>query len=700
MATIFKTVPWKVESLVSEVSSGAIQLPDLQRPFVWPAAKVRDLLDSMYKGYPVGELMFWDLADEQATHSIAADAKLGAKYQVIDGQQRLTSLYAATQGKTVRDEDYRVKSIAISFNPFTEKFEVRSPALAKSPQWIADISTVFQAPFKAKKAFLARLREADQDLSEDQDERIDEVFTRLADLAKYSFDVIHVQGDVEKRTVADIFVRINSEGVRLKASDYILTWLSVFWPEGRESIEEFARNSRVTPERASEVAGRHVAWTAKNPFIAVETAHVVRALVAIGQERGRLQDAYSALQAKDRQTGLVDADKQERELNLLKQALPVVVDRISWTEYIHAIQTAGFRSHRNITSSLNIVYTYVIFLLGRHRFTVDLPRLRPLIARWLFMAQLTGRYTGSSESQIQKDLDLVSLVSQGNAAGFESALNEVIASQLTPDYWRYSMPQDMISSGSAISPHYQCYLAALNILDADMFMLRSKVHDWMDPGLPTIKGMEGHHLFPRAYQTQVLGITDMKRVNQVANFAPTDWDTNIFISDRSPAEYWPQLVAERGGDPDWLKKQLYWHALPDGWEGMEYEEFLGQRRALMAQVTKDAFEKLSVGVAMTPTDAIILEDQVLTKSLQELIEAGYLKPGDLLDPVDPDWVVDAVITDDGTVRIDGNLDFDSLDEAARHLGVTNISGFEFWALESGGGLVPLSELVGAIASAA
>jgi len=693
MATIFKTVSWNVSQLVSGVSSGSIQLPDLQRPFVWPAAKVRDLLDSMYKGYPVGELMFWDLPGDIATRPISDQAKLEASYQVIDGQQRLTSLYAATQGKLVRDEDYRSKSIAISFNPFTEKFEVRSPALAKSAQWIEDISTVFQSPFRAKNAFLRRLAESGQEFDEEELERIELVFTRLADLDKYLFDVIHLQNDVAKRTVADIFVRINSEGVRLKASDFILTWLSVFWPTGREAIEEFARNSRITPERASEVAGRPVAWTAKNPFIAVETAHVVRALVAIGQERGRLQDAYAALQAKDRQTGLVDSEKQEKELELLKAALPVVVDRLSWTEYIHAVQTAGFRSHRNITSSLNIVYTYVIFLLGRHRFGVDLPRLRPLIARWLFMAQLTGRYTGSSESQIQKDLDLVSQVVRGNAAGFESALNDVIASQLTPDYWRYSMPQDMISSGSSISPHYQCYLAALNILDADMFMLRSKVHDWMDPGLPAIKGMEGHHLFPRAYQTQVLGIVDMKRVNQVANFAPTDWDTNIFISDRPPAEYWPQLVAERGGDPVWLQKQLYWHALPAGWESMDYEEFLGQRRALMAQVTKDAFEKLSVGAAKVPTDAIILEDHVPSRSLQELVEGSYLKAGDLLDPVDPDWAVDAVITDDGTVRIDGNLDFDSLDEAARHLGVTNINGFEFWALEAGEGLVPLSELV-------
>lgn len=700
MAAIFKTVSWQVDQLVNGIKTGTIQLPDLQRPFVWPATKVRDLFDSMYRGYPVGELMFWDVPAEGETRAIGGDAKLAASHQIIDGQQRLTSLYAAMQGHPVRDEAYRQRTIVISFNPFSEKFEVRTPALAKSVQWVEDISTCFVSPLRAAKAFIKRLEAAGQAPDEEEEERLHNVFMRLSELKNYLFDVVHIQKEADKRLVADIFVRINSEGVRLKAYDYILTWLSVFWPEGREAIEEFARNSRISPQRASEIAGHPVTWTALNPYIAVDNGHLVRAMVAIGQGRGRLQDAYAALQAKDSTTGFVNSDRQESELNKLKGALPVVTDRVSWTEYIRAIQTAGFRSSQNVTSNMNIIYTYVIFLLGRTRYKVALDELRTLIARWLFMSQLTARYTGSSESQIQKDLDRIETILPGDADGFTRVLNEIIGAQLTPDFWRYSVPQQLITSGPGLSPHYQCYLAALNILDAPMFMLNSRVRDWMDPSQPAIKGTEGHHLFPRDYQEKVLGITDIKRINQAGNFAPTDWSTNIAISNKAPSEYWPELIGSRAKDqgPGWLDNQMYCHALPQGWERMDYEEFLAARRSLMAQVTRDAYNKLAGGNVqpLEPTSAT--PEPVQEPTLSDLVERELLRPGDLLDPVDPEWEVDAVINDDGTLIIDGTELFDSLDEAAHYLEVTNMSGLEFWALEAGDELIPLRALATGAAS--
>lgn len=694
MAAIFKTVSWQVDQLVNGVSTGQIQLPDLQRPFVWPTTKVRDLFDSMYRGYPVGALMFWDVAAEGETRAINSGGQLGASHQIIDGQQRLTSLYAAIQGKPVRDEAYRHRTITISFNPFSEKFEVRTPALAKSVYWVEDIATCFASPISARKSFIKRFEAAGHTLSEEEEDQIEHVFARLIELKNYQFDVVHIQNDVEKKLVADVFVRINSEGVRLKSYDYILTWLSVFWPEGREKIEEFARNSRISPQRASEISGRPVSWTAMNPYIAVETGHVVRAMVAVGQGRGRLQDAYAALQAKDKSTGQVDSNRQEAELDKLRAALPVVTNEVSWTEYIRSIRTAGFRSSANLTSNMNIVYSYVIFLMGRNEYRVELATLRTLVARWLFMSQLTARYTGSSESQIQKDLDRIATVDVGDSSGFIDLLDSLIRAQLTPDFWDYNMPQNLMTSGPALSPYYQCYLAALNILDAKMFMLDARVVDWMDPYQPAAKGTEGHHLFPRAYQEKVLGVTDIKRINQAANFAPTDWSTNIAISDQPPATYWPQLVEKRSSSPEWLAKQMYWHALPDGWEHMDYDDFLSARRTLMAQVTKDAYEQLSGHTTPPPVEVgQNIPAPIEEPSLAELIELGLLQAGDLLDPIDPSWEVDAVIDSDGVLVIDGTHQFDSLDEAAHSLEVTNMTGLNFWALESPGGLLPLRDLV-------
>lgn len=695
MASIFKTTPWQVEQLVASVQQGRISLPDLQRPFVWPTTKVRDLFDSMYRGYPVGTLMFWDVAEEDATRAISGDSRVAAAHQIVDGQQRLTSLYAAIKGHRVQDESYQLKSIKISFHPDTERFEVATPATARSPEWIGDIATVFDSPYDAQEDYVEKLEDSGRDVSREDRRRISGVFGRLGDLNKYQFDVVHIQQDIDKRLVADIFVRINSEGVKLKAYDYILTWLSVFWPEGREQIEHFAHSSRLTPERASEIQHERVDWTPKNPYLAVETGHIVRALVAVGQNRAKLIDAYANLQAKDRSTGQVDSAKQERELDKLREALPVVTRPLHWTEFIRSIQTAGFRSHAGITSNMNLIASYVIFLIGRTRHKVELSQLRRLIGRWFFMSQLTSRYTGSSESQLQKDLDMFAELEAEDATGFTALVNKTIDITLTNDFWEFNAPQMLISSSYKLSPVYQSYLAALNILDADMFMLRMKVREWMDPGLPARKGTEGHHLFPRHYQETILGVTDNKRINQAANFAPTDWDTNQRISGRAPAAYWPELVTARAADNEWLQQQLYWHALPENWHELSYDEFLAQRRQLISQVIRDAFVRLGRdgGAPLPAGKELPVIEAAEDRPLNTMFEEGYLLPGDLLDPLDLDRQIDAVITEDGTIQIDGLHEFDSLDDAARFLEVTNVSGFEFWALEQDGGLAALSEVV-------
>ena len=693
MPAIFKTVPWQVDQLVSGVKQGSISLPDLQRPFVWPATKVRDLFDSMYKGYPVGALMFWDVPEDGATRKISSGIGVNAQHQIIDGQQRLTSLFAAMKGVNVRDENYRNRRIRISFNPFTERFEVRTAAIAKSPEWIDDISKIWDTDFDEDEDYFELLEAAGREISKDQRKKLKKTIKRLEGIANYTFDVVHIQADVEKRLVADIFVRINSEGVSLKAYDYILTWLSVFWPEGRDDIERFAQQSRITPQAATAIRGERVSWTPWNPFWKVETGHIVRIMVAYGQNRAKLLDAYSNLQAKDRSTGQVDSEKQEHELQLLKDALPVVTNHVNWTEFIHSIQLAGFRSESNITSDFNKLASYTLFIIGRERFKVELTELRILIARWFFMAQLTGRYTGSSESQLQRDLDLFATPEVKNADSFRGIVENTIRVTLTNDFWEVNLPQQLVSSQYKMSPSYLCYLAALNILDADMFMLPMKVSHWMDPSIPAEKGTEGHHLFPRAFQQRELGITDTKRINQAANFAPTDWQTNGIISDRNPAEYWPDLVSNRSHGDEWLGQQMYWHALPANWHQLPYDDFLEQRRHLIARVTRDGFEKLgtTANVPELNTEFVATPDEELT--LEALLDGNYLLPGDLLDPIDPDWEVDAVITDDRTIRINGVDEFDSLDEAAQHVGVDNLSGFEFWALEKDGGLATLAEVI-------
>lgn len=683
MSTVFKPVGWKVQGLVDSVESGVVQLPDLQRPFVWPKSKIRDLLDSMYRGYPVGELMFWNVAQEDSSRTISgATGRIGA-HQIIDGQQRLTSLYAVFKGAAVRDADYNSKTMSIAFNPVTEKFEVTNTAIEKSADWIGNVSEFFGNPFKVRRSFKKRYEEVRGELSEEMEELIEERLGRLDSLRNYEFTVVEIQPDADKKVVADIFVRINSEGVSLKASDFILTWLSVFWPEGRERLESFARDSRLTPQRASEIAGRTVSWTPINNYLAVDAGQLVRVLVAVGQTRAKLGDAYNALQAKDRSTGFVVPERQEAELAKLQAALPVVLKDLHWTEFIRCLAVAGFKSRKMVTSDMNILSSYALWILGRTRFGVDLTTLRNLMARWLFMSQLSGRYTGSAETQLQKDLDRLTAINGSDSNSFVSTLETVISAELSDDFWTLRMPDSLVTSSSALSPAYQTYLAALNILDADMFMLRNKVQQWMDPSLPATKGTEGHHLNPRKYLENVVGIRDLKKINQVANFAPTDWSTNNLISDREPVEYWPALVAARGFRGDALQEQMFWHALPEDWETMGYEEFLQERRILMAQVTRAGYEKLKSGQSVaSPTITVMAQPAThLETDVADLLEAGILSPGDFLSPADDSIRMRAEVTENGVVVIDGH-EFSTLDAAAHHAGADNVPGAEFWQVEN------------------
>lgn len=147
---LFTTVPRILKDLIAEIENGKLALPELQRGYVWKATKVRDLLDSMMKGYPIGYLMIWDPAYNSENYDkakqIGSDNKSfsSPKSLIIDGQQRMTSLYAVMGHKEIMDNKFNQKYIIISFNPLTREFEVGDNAKKRAAEWIYDISDVYQ----------------------------------------------------------------------------------------------------------------------------------------------------------------------------------------------------------------------------------------------------------------------------------------------------------------------------------------------------------------------------------------------------------------------------------------------------------------------------------------------------------------------------------------------------------------------------
>lgn len=679
MPETFGHHPWSVQELVSGVSSGQVRLPDIQRPFVWSNAKSRDLVDSMYQGFPVGELMFWENAGEDHSRTIGvSDKSQSASMQVIDGQQRLTSLYAVVTGEKVLREDYSQERIVIAFNPLTERFAIPDSAIKRSPEWIQDIRDIFTSAIDARHDYIAKLEKARsvERLDRDMERAIEITVNRLAQVLNYEFQVVQLKKDVPRETVADIFVRINSEGVKLASADFILTWLSVFWEEGRQELEDFARASRFTAQEMARMTDKKIPWTPKNPYLTLDAGQILRVVVAVGNRRSRLQDAYNALRGRDPRTRQIIPEHRDRELAKLKNGQARTLHPNHWDEFLKVIERAGIRTGSMVTSKNTFLYGYALWLIGRTEFNVPVDELREVMARWYFMAQITGRYSTSPETRGQDDLNRLEGIGQ-TPQDFREAINTQIETTLTEDWWLVSLPEDLHTS-NMYGPAHTGYVAALNILDADALLSTLKVKDWLDPSRTLVKGMEKHHLFPQDHLRKNLGYSTTRQINQVANQALVEWSDNIDISNKAPDEYWPQQVGDKSIGAERLARQMWWHALPDNWTQMEYPSFLLARRKLIAAVTQEGFRKLSDPNynPQPPRSPQVLPEPVL-ESFDELVLADVIPPGTPLVPTDGRTNSIAEVTQDGTILLN-DTEYRTPESAARADGAEDADGWEYW----------------------
>ena len=176
----------------------------------------------------------------------------------------------------------------------------------------------------------------------------------------------------------------------------------------------------------------------------------------------------------------------------------------------------------------------------------------------------------------------------GDAHGFCDELDRIVRSNFTRDYWEISLPNRLDTSG-AKSPVLLAYWAALNLLDAEVLFSRLKIRELLDPNVTAPRSIERHHLFPKKFLA-TKNILARSQVNAIANMAFVDWPENTTINVASPLEYWPTLT--QGMTADQLDRQRYWHALPVGWEQLDYFTFLERRRSKIADVVKAGFETL------------------------------------------------------------------------------------------------------------
>lgn len=605
--TVFKDSSYSLSTLLEEIDRGEIALPDIQRPFVWKPAKVRDLFDSMYRGFPVGHLLFWATGAELGARRIGTHAHEAApRLMIVDGQQRLTSLYSVLTGKAVLREDYTSARIRIAFRPRDGTFEVADAAVVRDPEFIPDVSILWDGGGRAKKVreFLKRLEAGKGELTERQRDDLEEAIDQLYDLRNYPFKVLELGSSVDEEQVADVFVRINSEGVRLGQADFILTLMSVWWEEGRKQLEAFARNARLRPPGPSPA----------NPFIDPSADQMLRVVAGLALRRGRLRYVYQVLRGKDLETGEVSAEIRANQFAKLQEAQAETLSLTNWHEFLKAVRRAGYRSQAMISSQNNLMFSYLMYLIGRRDYRLARRTLREAIAQWFFMTSLTGRYTGNFESRVEQDLRRIAEANSGDE--FVATLNGIIDTALTEDYWTIQLPSSLETS-SAYGPTVFAYHASLVLLNARPLFSPLQLGELLDPSTHAPRSaVERHHLFPKAYLTRI-GIDRTVQRNQIANYAFVEWPDNAVIGDAPPREYFPPLFAEL--TPRQQERARFWHALPEGWEQMEYQDFLQQRRVLIADVVRAAFTKLRTGQLAEVDEPLPLWRSMPDRSLEDLL---------------------------------------------------------------------------------
>lgn len=587
---LFKEVSYSLSKLMDDIEMGEIGLPDIQRPFVWKNAKVRDLFDSMYQGYPVGYLLFWETDAEKGVKQIGAhNHQKVPNLLIVDGQQRLTSLFAVMKEIAVVRENYDSEKIEIAFKPLEGKFEVADAGIRKSPEWIPNISACFRkdaSQYSIVGNYLNKLkeiREADgKELTAEEQQKCELAFQKLFGIAAFPFTVLQLSSGIDEEQVAEVFVRINSKGKTLNQADFILTLMSVFWEEGRKELEAFCKASR-KPEKGVP--------SPFNYFIEPDPSQLLRVSIGTGFRRARLQYAYALLRGKDLETGKLSKEQREKQFEILQEAQKKTTDLQNWHDFLSIIQKAGFRSGSMINSKGTLIYTYTLYLIGKEDFKVPDKELQKAISQWFFMSTLTSRYVSSSpESAMEKDL--ADLRGVKDAGQFLLWIKNTIKSELTTDFWETTLPARMETS-SANSPYNNAYIAALHLLDARALFSDIRIWDALDPTVKAKKSkVERHHLFPKNY-LESFGLKGARITNQIANYAFVEWRDNIKISDTPPSEYLDEFKKDIPQQK--LEKMYYWHALPKDWHELTYTHFLEERRKLMASVTRDGFKQLETG---------------------------------------------------------------------------------------------------------
>lgn len=593
----YSVTPHPIETLLTWVKSGEIAIPEIQRPFVWEPTKVRNLLDSLYQGYPIGYLIAW----RNPTVKLKDGAPSAGKRILIDGQQRVTALMAGLLGREVLTKDYETVRIRIAFHPQTEKFEVANPAIRKDVAWIEDVAAVF-APdadmIELTEGYAAKNPAADRRL-------VGKVLQKLGKIINNHVGLIELAEDLDIETVTEIFIRVNSAGAELSQADFAMSKIAANETYGgnmlRKAIDYFCHLT-VAPDFLGRIEKGDKAFAASEFLPQMrwlkdvnddiyDPTYTDMLRVAFTSEfgRGKLADLVALLSGRNFETKQYEDAIAEASFGRLKQGILAFINKTHFDRITMILRSAGFVTSDLIGGQNAVNFAYIMYLRGRaeHVHAADLEQL---VRRWYAMSILRGRYTGSPETAFDFD------IRQVEARGLVSYARSVIDAELPESFWTGMLPQ-LMDTSSGQSPYFLAYKAAQVKLGDKGFLSRDiTVLDLL------MNRSDVHHVYPRNHLKQQ-GLS-RGRYNQIANFVLAQSEINIAIGDKAPEQYFRELAEQcAGGKKKYggitdaaelranLRMSCLSEALLDG--GIPaYDDFLEERRKLMAQKIKVWFESL------------------------------------------------------------------------------------------------------------
>ena len=558
-----------ISTILDNIDSGNMALPEFQRGYVWNRNQVRGLMYSLYKKHPVGSLLVWVTKTEQADTRGGSKLSLGSVKLILDGQQRITTLYGIIRGEPPKFFEGKGKEknfIGLYFNYDKEIFEFYRPvAMKDNPNWISVTEIMQAGPGKFMQKLL-KIEDLDQDQISEYINRITAIFS----IKEIDLHIDEVTGeDKTVDTVVDIFNRVNSGGTKLSKGDLALAKICATWPDARQEMNK-----------------RLAKWEEHGFNFKLEWLLRIINSIITGEA---LFTALKDMDVFTFQKGLKNAEKAANTLlNLISGRLGLDHDRV-----------LGSRA------SFPLMARY----LAQQNFKIKNYKEWDKLLYWYIHTFLWGRYAGSTESMLAKDLNLIS--------DGDGALDRLIE-ELRQDRGDLRLYPDDFRGWSKGARFYPL-----------LYML-TRVHkakDW-ETGIELKQHLLGklnclqvHHIFPRKLLYKH-GYSKSK-VNAIANFTFITQDTNLQISDRQPLDYLEEIESQHPG-----AVESHWIPIDKNlWKVENYTDFLAARRELLAQVSNEFIQSLfngelpekAIAPEVTKRKAVTVPGMVETDEEEQLL---------------------------------------------------------------------------------